>query len=103
MSSSLLRQSRSQRVAPHAPPTDHGARASDPPPGQPPLVTPRTHRARWVAIPAVAVLFLAVPPLLQLPPRFIEGCAGWIVLAVVLDGILVLIQRQLTPWMRRTA
>jgi uncharacterized membrane protein YbhN (UPF0104 family) len=36
------------------------------------------------------VLFLAVPPLLQLPPRFIEGCAGWIVLAVLLELLSVL-------------
>lgn len=47
------------------------------------------HRAKWIAVPAIAVAFLAVPPLAGIPARLIEGCGGWIVLAGVLEALSV--------------
>lgn len=37
----------------------------------------------------IAIAFLAVPPLAGIPGRLIEGCGGWIALAVTLEALSV--------------
>jgi uncharacterized membrane protein YbhN (UPF0104 family) len=46
--------------------------------------------ARWVAVPAIALAFLAVPPLAGIPGRLIQGCGDWIGLTGVLEALSVL-------------
>jgi len=47
-------------------------------------------RARWIAIPALGVAFLAAAPLLDIPRAPLAGCAGWIALAGLLEALSVL-------------
>jgi uncharacterized membrane protein YbhN (UPF0104 family) len=60
---------------------------------------PRTRRAtaarpirwtRWGAFAALALGFLAVPPLAQVPARLVTGCANWIALGAALELLSVL-------------
>ena len=68
----------------------------------------RVHRVRWVAIAAIAVAFLVIPPLARAPGRLIAGCATWIVLAAGLEllslvGFIVvfkLVFHERTSWRR---
>ncbi|MBV8989730.1 MAG: UPF0104 family protein [Solirubrobacterales bacterium] len=55
-----------------------------------PTVTRRIRSARWLAVPAIAVMFLAVPPVAGIPGRLIAGCAEWIALAGALELLSVL-------------
>src|SRR5947209_4860877 len=41
--------------------------------------------ARWSAAAALAVAFLALPPLTHLPARVVAGCGEWIALAAGLE------------------
>jgi uncharacterized membrane protein YbhN (UPF0104 family) len=47
-------------------------------------------RARWIAIPALAVAFFAAAPLLDIPRPPLAGCAAWIALAGLLEALSVL-------------
>jgi uncharacterized membrane protein YbhN (UPF0104 family) len=49
----------------------------------------RVRSWRWIAVPAIAVAFLALPPLAGIPGRLIQGCGGWIGLAVTLEALSV--------------
>ena len=54
------------------------------------MATRPVRSARWLAVPAVAVAFLAVPPLAITPGRLSEACAKWIGFAAVLETLSVL-------------
>ena len=45
---------------------------------------------RWIAIPAIALAFLTLPPLAGIPGQLIEACGKWIALAGVLEALSVL-------------
>jgi uncharacterized membrane protein YbhN (UPF0104 family) len=45
---------------------------------------------RWGAFSALALAFLAVPPLAHLPARLVTGCANWIALGAALELLSVL-------------
>jgi uncharacterized membrane protein YbhN (UPF0104 family) len=45
---------------------------------------------KWAVVAAIAILFLAVPPLAHIPARLIAGCATWIALAGLLELLSML-------------
>jgi uncharacterized membrane protein YbhN (UPF0104 family) len=45
---------------------------------------------RWIALAAIAVAFLSVPPLAGVPGRLIAGCPTWIALAAALELLSIL-------------
>ena len=47
-------------------------------------------RARWIAVPALAVAFLAAAPVFDIPRTPLAGCAAWIALAFLLETLSVL-------------
>jgi uncharacterized membrane protein YbhN (UPF0104 family) len=49
-----------------------------------------TRRARWIALPALAVAFLVAAPAVGIPRARFAGCAAWIALAVGLEALSVL-------------